>query len=224
MDHREQRRMLLKTKHQPSNLYKKPSQKKKASVIFLLFLSLFFSHICTFVSLPFFLFFLSFFFFLIFSISHIDIHKVSLSLSLPLSTSLSFSPFFLFSPKTMPSHIKELKEVWKLTVVVCCGGRVPKMSMWGMFRIFHPLVWLVSCYYCYYRLICCSARLNNAYLILERHPLHMDKPCQNNLYSGLLIYRVQRNVEYLLLNDSFTNKKHWFCPKGEVIGQEDEIK
>lgn len=52
----------------------------------------------------------------------------------------------------------------------------------------------------------------------------MDKACQNNLYAGLLIYRLQRNVEYLLLNDTFTNKKHWFCPKGQVIGQEDEIK
>ncbi|KAG2226931.1 hypothetical protein INT45_010210 [Circinella minor] len=52
----------------------------------------------------------------------------------------------------------------------------------------------------------------------------MDKSSQNNLYAGLLIYRSQRNVEYLLLNDSFTNKKHWFCPKGQVIGQEDEVK
>ncbi|KAI9495893.1 hypothetical protein BDB00DRAFT_786111 [Zychaea mexicana] len=52
----------------------------------------------------------------------------------------------------------------------------------------------------------------------------MDKSSQNNLYAGLLIYRLQRNVEYLLLNDSFTNKKHWFCPKGQVIGQEDEVK
>ncbi|KAI7875390.1 hypothetical protein K492DRAFT_210976 [Lichtheimia hyalospora FSU 10163] len=52
----------------------------------------------------------------------------------------------------------------------------------------------------------------------------MDRSPQNNLYAGLLIYRLQRNVEYLLLNDSFTNKKHWFCPKGQVIGQEDEVK
>ncbi|KAG2195420.1 hypothetical protein INT47_002859 [Mucor saturninus] len=52
----------------------------------------------------------------------------------------------------------------------------------------------------------------------------MDKPSQTKLYAGLVIYRIQRNVEYLLLNDSFTNKKHWFCPKGQVIGNEDEIK
>ncbi|KAF7723412.1 nudix (nucleoside diphosphate linked moiety X)-type motif 2 [Apophysomyces ossiformis] len=51
----------------------------------------------------------------------------------------------------------------------------------------------------------------------------MDKPSQTNLYAGLLIYRLQRNVEYLLLNDSFSKRKHWFCPKGQVIGQEDEI-
>ncbi|CAO3663691.1 unnamed protein product [Rhizopus microsporus] len=54
----------------------------------------------------------------------------------------------------------------------------------------------------------------------------MDKPSQNNLYAGLIIYRIQRhnNIEYLLLNDTFTNKKHWFCPKGQVIGNEDTIK
>lgn len=53
---------------------------------------------------------------------------------------------------------------------------------------------------------------------------HMDKPSQTKLYAGLVIYRIQRNVEYLLLNDSFTNKKHWFCPKGQIIGNEEEIK
>ncbi|KAI8083864.1 hypothetical protein BDF21DRAFT_416793 [Thamnidium elegans] len=52
----------------------------------------------------------------------------------------------------------------------------------------------------------------------------MDKPSQTKLYAGLVIYRIQRNVEYLLLNDSFTNKKHWFCPKGQIIGNEEEIK
>lgn len=54
----------------------------------------------------------------------------------------------------------------------------------------------------------------------------MDKPSLNNLYAGLIIYRIQRknNIEYLLLNDTFTNKKHWFCPKGQVIGNEDSIK
>ncbi|KAI8089391.1 uncharacterized protein BX664DRAFT_314602 [Halteromyces radiatus] len=50
----------------------------------------------------------------------------------------------------------------------------------------------------------------------------MDKPSQTHLYAGLLVYRSQRNIEFLLLNDSFTNKKHWFCPKGLIIGQEDE--
>ncbi|KAI8646436.1 hypothetical protein BD408DRAFT_410223 [Parasitella parasitica] len=52
----------------------------------------------------------------------------------------------------------------------------------------------------------------------------MDKPSQTKPYAGLVIYRIQRNVEFLLLNDSFSNKKHWFCPKGQVIGNEDEIK
>ncbi|CEP10318.1 hypothetical protein [Parasitella parasitica] len=52
----------------------------------------------------------------------------------------------------------------------------------------------------------------------------MDKPSQPKPYAGLVIYRIQRNVEFLLLNDSFANKKHWFCPKGQVIGNEDEIK
>lgn len=53
----------------------------------------------------------------------------------------------------------------------------------------------------------------------------MDKPSQTKPYAGLIIYRINRNnVEYLLLNDSFTNKKHWFCPKGQVLGNEDEIK
>ncbi|KAL9537231.1 hypothetical protein MBANPS3_011962 [Mucor bainieri] len=52
----------------------------------------------------------------------------------------------------------------------------------------------------------------------------MDKPSQAKPYAGLVIYRIQRNVEFLLLNDSFTNKKNWFCPKGQVIGNEDEIK
>ncbi|KAI8975977.1 hypothetical protein BDB01DRAFT_853480 [Pilobolus umbonatus] len=47
---------------------------------------------------------------------------------------------------------------------------------------------------------------------------------QPTLYAGLVIYRIQKNVEYLLLHDSFTNKKHWFCPKGQVIGNEDELK
>lgn len=52
----------------------------------------------------------------------------------------------------------------------------------------------------------------------------MDKPSQAKPYAGLVIYRIQRNVEFLLLNDSFANKKNWFCPKGQVIGNEDEIK
>ncbi|RUS16862.1 hypothetical protein BC938DRAFT_476439 [Jimgerdemannia flammicorona] len=52
----------------------------------------------------------------------------------------------------------------------------------------------------------------------------MDKIQQGNLYAGLLIYRAQRNIEFLLLNDTFSNKKHWIAPKGRVIGQEDELK
>ncbi|ORZ05799.1 hypothetical protein BCR42DRAFT_427797 [Absidia repens] len=52
----------------------------------------------------------------------------------------------------------------------------------------------------------------------------MDRPSQTHLYAGLIVYRSLRNIEFLLLNDSFTNKKHWFCPKGLVLGQEDELK
>lgn len=52
----------------------------------------------------------------------------------------------------------------------------------------------------------------------------MDKIQQGNLYAGLLIYRAQRNIELLLLNDTFSHKKHWIAPKGRVIGQEDELK
>ncbi|KAI9485817.1 MAG: hypothetical protein EXX96DRAFT_613668 [Benjaminiella poitrasii] len=52
----------------------------------------------------------------------------------------------------------------------------------------------------------------------------MDKPSQTKPYAGLVIYRIQRNIEYLLINDSFSNKKHWFCPKGPIIGNEEDIK
>ncbi|KAI7902453.1 uncharacterized protein BX663DRAFT_76035 [Cokeromyces recurvatus] len=52
----------------------------------------------------------------------------------------------------------------------------------------------------------------------------MDKPSQTKPYAGLVIYRTQRNIEYLLINDSFSNKKHWFCPKGPIIGNEEDIK
>ncbi|CAG8597750.1 8289_t:CDS:2 [Ambispora gerdemannii] len=42
--------------------------------------------------------------------------------------------------------------------------------------------------------------------------------------TGILIYRLQRQVEFLLLNDNFSHKKHWTAPKGKVIGLEDELK
>ncbi|KAI9289722.1 hypothetical protein BC943DRAFT_80878 [Umbelopsis sp. AD052] len=50
----------------------------------------------------------------------------------------------------------------------------------------------------------------------------MERNLQLNLYSGLLIYRATRNTEFLLYNDTFSNKRHWGPPKGRVIGQEDE--
>ncbi|KAJ3064783.1 nudix (nucleoside diphosphate linked moiety X)-type motif 2, partial [Quaeritorhiza haematococci] len=43
-------------------------------------------------------------------------------------------------------------------------------------------------------------------------------------YAGIVIYRIQRSIEFLLVNDSFSNKRHWTPPKGKVIGQEDELK
>ncbi|KAG2173776.1 hypothetical protein INT43_005196 [Umbelopsis isabellina] len=52
----------------------------------------------------------------------------------------------------------------------------------------------------------------------------MDSNLQLNLYSGLLIYRATRSPEFLLFNDSFSNKRYWGPPKGRVIGQEDEKK
>ncbi|KAL1921850.1 uncharacterized protein VTP21DRAFT_10492 [Calcarisporiella thermophila] len=54
----------------------------------------------------------------------------------------------------------------------------------------------------------------------------MDKLSPSgNVYAGLLIYRLQRNTsEFLLLNDSFSHKRHWTVPKGRVIGNEDLIK
>jgi len=52
----------------------------------------------------------------------------------------------------------------------------------------------------------------------------MERNLQLNLYSGLLIYRTTRNTEFLLFNDTFSNKRHWGPPKGRVIGQEDEKK
>ncbi|KAI8578715.1 hypothetical protein K450DRAFT_245163 [Umbelopsis ramanniana AG] len=52
----------------------------------------------------------------------------------------------------------------------------------------------------------------------------MERNLQLNLYSGLLIYRTTRNTEFLLYNDTFSNKRHWGPPKGRVIGQEDEKK
>ncbi|KAJ2161072.1 hypothetical protein GGF46_001743 [Coemansia sp. RSA 552] len=44
--------------------------------------------------------------------------------------------------------------------------------------------------------------------------------------AGLLIYRIspRRPIEYLLLNDAFDNHRHWYPPKGRMIGSEDELK
>ncbi|CAB4399900.1 unnamed protein product [Rhizophagus irregularis] len=49
----------------------------------------------------------------------------------------------------------------------------------------------------------------------KSQPLHV---------TGILTYRIQRQVEFLLLNDTFSHKKHWTAPKGTVIRQEDEVK
>jgi hypothetical protein len=49
----------------------------------------------------------------------------------------------------------------------------------------------------------------------KSQPLHV---------TGILIYRIQRQVEFLLLNDTFSHKRHWTAPKGTVIRQEDEVK
>ncbi|KAJ2076703.1 hypothetical protein H4R24_005553 [Coemansia sp. RSA 988] len=44
--------------------------------------------------------------------------------------------------------------------------------------------------------------------------------------AGLLIYRIspRKPIEYLLLNDSLDNHRHWYPPKGKRIGSEDELK
>ncbi|KAI9207071.1 uncharacterized protein BJ171DRAFT_311248 [Polychytrium aggregatum] len=43
-------------------------------------------------------------------------------------------------------------------------------------------------------------------------------------YASLLIYRFNRNtIEFLLVNDSFSNKRHWSPPRGKIIGQEDPL-
>ncbi|KAJ2651573.1 hypothetical protein IW137_000603 [Coemansia sp. RSA 1287] len=44
--------------------------------------------------------------------------------------------------------------------------------------------------------------------------------------AGLLIYRIsaRKPIEYLLLNDSYENHKHWYPPKGRTPGTEDELK
>ncbi|KAI8835547.1 eIF4-gamma/eIF5/eIF2-epsilon-domain-containing protein [Chytridium lagenaria] len=39
-----------------------------------------------------------------------------------------------------------------------------------------------------------------------------------------LSQRDKRSTEFLLLNDSYSNKRHWAPPKGKVIGNEDEVK
>ncbi|ORX96918.1 hypothetical protein K493DRAFT_407074 [Basidiobolus meristosporus CBS 931.73] len=47
----------------------------------------------------------------------------------------------------------------------------------------------------------------------------------NTIHStGFLIFRQQRSLEFLLINDTFSNKRHWTPPKGKVIGDEDELK
>ncbi|KAJ2657604.1 hypothetical protein IW148_005084 [Coemansia sp. RSA 1199] len=44
--------------------------------------------------------------------------------------------------------------------------------------------------------------------------------------AGLLIYRIsaRKPIEYLLLNDSYENHRHWYPPKGRTSGTEDELK
>ncbi|CAG8433359.1 1568_t:CDS:2 [Diversispora eburnea] len=49
----------------------------------------------------------------------------------------------------------------------------------------------------------------------KSQPLHV---------TGILVYRIQKQIEFLLLNDTFSHKKHWTSPKGVVIRQEDEKK
>ncbi|KAJ2557585.1 hypothetical protein EV175_001253 [Coemansia sp. RSA 1933] len=44
--------------------------------------------------------------------------------------------------------------------------------------------------------------------------------------AGLLIYRIspRKPVEYLLLNDSYEHHRHWYPPKGRLLGTENELK
>ncbi|KAJ2355672.1 hypothetical protein GGF43_002552, partial [Coemansia sp. RSA 2618] len=44
--------------------------------------------------------------------------------------------------------------------------------------------------------------------------------------AGLLIYRIspRKPIEYLLLNDSYENHRHWYPPKGRTVGAENELK
>ncbi|KAJ1664047.1 hypothetical protein IW140_004346 [Coemansia sp. RSA 1813] len=44
--------------------------------------------------------------------------------------------------------------------------------------------------------------------------------------AGLLIYRIspRKPVEYLLLNDSYEHHRHWYPPKGRLLGNENELK
>ncbi|KAJ3123875.1 nudix (nucleoside diphosphate linked moiety X)-type motif 2 [Nowakowskiella sp. JEL0407] len=45
------------------------------------------------------------------------------------------------------------------------------------------------------------------------------------LSAGLILYRIQRIPEFLLINDSLnSSKRHWSPPKGRVIGNEDELR
>lgn len=43
-------------------------------------------------------------------------------------------------------------------------------------------------------------------------------------YAGLIVYRIGSDIEFLLLNDSCSDRRHWTPPKGKVVAQEDERK
>ncbi|CAG8669444.1 9050_t:CDS:2, partial [Acaulospora morrowiae] len=55
-------------------------------------------------------------------------------------------------------------------------------------------------------------------------PLMDENKSQPLHVTGILLYRIQKQIEFLLLNDTFSHKKHWTAPKGVVIRQEDELK
>jgi len=40
--------------------------------------------------------------------------------------------------------------------------------------------------------------------------------------AGLVLYRISnKGLEFLLVNDSFNNNRHWTPVKGELVGEED---